>query len=134
MTSERSVQRIASWVHRKVATLLLRDIRDPRMGFLTITRVKVSRDLETATIYYSVLGNDKEKRQAARLLDHAAAYIQREIGSGLHTRVTPKIHFEFDESVEGGVRMSKLLNKISDDRSKRDSAGGEEPKNIKNKE
>lgn len=102
-----------------MATILIRDMRDPRMGFLTITRVKVSKDLETATIYYSVLGDDKEKRQAARVLDHATAFIQREVGGGLATRTAPRIHFEYDESVEGTVKITNLLSKIATERKAR---------------
>lgn len=101
--------------------MLVRDMKDPRMGFLTITRVKVTKDLETATIYYSVLGDDKDKRQAARFLDHAAPYIQREVGGGLETRVVPHLRFEYDESVAGTVKMTKILDKIAGERAAREN-------------
>lgn len=125
MASDRSVERVASWIHKKVATILVRDMRDPRIGFITITRVVVSRDLETCAIHYSVLGDDKKRKLAARALEHASAFIQREIGSGLRTRVIPRVHFEYDKSIDAGLKMSGLLGKIAKEREEREGSPGD---------
>jgi ribosome-binding factor A len=119
MASQRSVDRVAAWIQRKVATMLIRDLKDPRAGFLTVTRLDLTRDLETCTIYYSVLGDDKERRNAARMLERATPFIQREVGSGLHTRVAPKLHFKFDETIEKSMRIEELLAKIARERAER---------------
>lgn len=129
MASQRSIDRVTSWIHRKVATMLLRDLKDPRVGFLTITRVKVTKDLETATLYYSVLGDEAERSKARHMLDHARSFIQREVAKGLDTRVAPQLRFEFDESIEGAAEMSRKLDELSADRAARDErAAREKPK------
>jgi ribosome-binding factor A len=122
MASQRTVERISSWVQRKVATMLLRDLKDPRAGFLTVTRVKLSKDLETAIIYYSVLGSDAERTKAAHMLEHATPFVQREVAKGLHTRTAPRLRFEFDEGVEGTAKMTELLDRLAEERARREEA------------
>src|SRR5215510_11419220 len=126
MASQRSIDRIASWIQKKVATML---IRDPRVGFLTVTRVRVTKDLETATVYYSVLGGEKERTKAAHMLDHARSFIQREVAKGIHTRVAPLLTFEFDESVEGTAKMTRLLDELAAERAARESLEHPEAEN-----
>ena len=99
---------------------ILRDLKDPRVGFLTVTRVKVTKDLETATVYYSVLGSDAERSKAAHMLARATPYIQREVASGLKTRTAPKLRFEYDEAIEGTLKMGELLDKLTAEREERD--------------
>jgi ribosome-binding factor A len=128
MASERTIERIASWIQRKVATMLVRDLKDPRAGFLlTVTRVKVSKDLETCTVYFSVLGDDKQKRRAIAMLDHATPWIQREVAKGLEIRTAPRLHFEFDEAIEGSSRMTQLLDTIAKEREAREAEGAAKP-------
>jgi ribosome-binding factor A len=110
--------------------MLVRDLKDPRGGFLlTVTRVTVSKDLETCAVFYSVLGEDKEKRRAAMMLERAAPWIQREVAKGLRTRVAPRLHFEFDESIEGTAKMTQLLDQLARERASREGA---EPPDAKN--
>ncbi len=104
--------------------MLIRDLKDPRAGFLTVTRVKVSKDLETCTVYYSVLGDEKAKRRAASLLDHAAPFVQRETAKGLRLRTAPRLHFEFDESIEGTLQMTSLLDRLGRERAERETREG----------
>lgn len=126
MASERTVERIASWIQRKVATMLVRDLKDPRAQFLlTVTRVKLSKDLETCRVYFSVLGDENQRRRAAAMLEHASPWIQREVAKGLATRTAPRIQFEFDESVEGAARMSELLERIAKERQEKSPDDGE---------
>jgi ribosome-binding factor A len=122
MASERTIERIASWIQRKVATMLVRDLKDPRAGYLlTVTRVNVTKDLETCAVFYSVLGDDKQKRRAAMMLERATPWVQREVAKGLRTRIAPRLHFEFDESIEGTSHMSQLLDRLSKERESREA-------------
>jgi len=128
MASERSVERIASWIQRKVATMLLRDLKDPRVGLITVTRVKVSKDLETAILYYSVMSSDLQHEEAERnkahhMLQRATPFVQREVGRGLHTRIVPQIQFEYDDAVEGAINMNALLDRLSRERREREGDG-----------
>lgn len=134
MASERTVEKIASWIQRKVATMLVRDLKDPRGGFLlTVTRVNVTKDLETCAVFYSVLGGEKERRRAAAMLEHATPWIQREVASGLRLRSAPRLHFEYDEAVEGAQRMTSLLDRLAEERARREAEGGpgEKPNETK---
>ena len=101
MASERTVERIASWIQRKVATMLLRDLQDPRASFITVTRVKVSRDLESATVYYSVLGDAADRSKAEHLLERARSFIRREVAHGLRTKTAPELSFEYTQRYDG---------------------------------
>ncbi|HKE00239.1 MAG TPA: 30S ribosome-binding factor RbfA [Planctomycetota bacterium] len=124
MASERTAERIASWIQRKVATMLLRDLQDPRAAFITVTRVKISRDLETATVYYSVLGDDAERSKAAHLLERARPFIRREVAKGLHTRTAPDVGFEYDEAIAGTLHMTELLDRLARERASREASAG----------
>ncbi|MFN0208103.1 MAG: 30S ribosome-binding factor RbfA [Planctomycetota bacterium] len=121
MASQRSADRIASWIQKKVATMMIRDLKDPRSGFLTVTRVVVSKDIENCTIYYSVLGDDKERRNAARMLERATPFVQREVASGLKTRVAPKVLFKFDETIDKSLELDQIFSRIAKERKDRES-------------
>lgn len=122
MASQRSVDRIASWIQKKVATMLIRDLKDPRSGFLTVTRVEVSKDIENCTIYYSVLGDDKARRNAARMLESAAPFVQREVAQGLKTRVAPKVLFKFDETIDKSLELDQVFSRIAKERKDREQS------------
>jgi ribosome-binding factor A len=108
-------ERIAEMIRELASEIILYNLSDPRVKSVTVTKVKMSRDNKYAKIFISVLGNDADKRTAFSGLKHAAPHIQREIGKSLSKRVTPKISFHFDESIEGCIRISKLLDEISKD-------------------
>lgn len=107
--------------------MLLRDLKDPRVGLITVTRVKVSKDLETAILYYSVMSSDLQHEEAERnkahhLLQRATPFVQREVGRGLHTRIVPRIQFEYDDAVEGAINMNALLDRLARQRREREGA------------
>jgi len=118
--ASRSNLRLAEIIRQRAAHVILFELKDPRMGFVTITDVKLSADLATATIHWSVLGSDGEKSKTTHALEHARLFVQRRVAEGLRTRIAPEIVFEYDESVEGSIRMGTLLKQLRDDR-------GEEP-------
>jgi ribosome-binding factor A len=109
------LEKIAAQIRREVAEVLLRDIRDERIGFMSLTTVQVSKDLRYATIYYSQLGSDTQKKQTARALNYAAPYIRNKIKKHFYMKSMPALRFQFDESVEQGSRIVGKLNRLFSD-------------------
>jgi ribosome-binding factor A len=100
---------------REVVAEAVVDLKDPRIGFLTITGAETSPDLRHAVIYYSVLGTDQEKADTADGLAHASSRIQRAIGSQTRLRYTPKLDFRVDPSIDEGLRISRILAEMNED-------------------
>jgi ribosome-binding factor A len=101
-------ERIGDQVQRELAELLRLEVKDPRVKMVTITGVEVSRDYSHAKIFYTTLaGNDP---QILRGLTSASAFLRRELGRRIMLRVTPELHFVFDESVERGAHLSHLID------------------------
>jgi len=92
--------------------MLARDIHDPGIGFVTITRVQVTPDLQHARIHYTALGDDKARASTAKALDRASTFLRRQIGSRLRLRRVPELEFLYDESIAGQDRIEQLLNNI----------------------
>ena len=110
MAQSVKIERLQQAIKFKVAMLLQRDVNDPRMaGLITVTKVKLSRDLKHCTVYYSVLGEPGEESKARHLLDDARPWIQTEVAGSLRTRTAPALVFEFDPSIAGSARISELL-------------------------
>lgn len=99
--------------------LLARDVHDPGVGFVTITRVKVSPDLQLARAYYTQLGDEAARKETRRALDRATPFLRRQIGARLRLRRVPELRFEFDESVEKQDRIEKILLELKDERERR---------------
>ena len=91
-------------------------MHDPGIGFLTITHVKVTPDLQTARVYYTTLGDQKARRETERALQRATPFLRRHIGSRLRLKRVPVLEFFFDEAVERGDRIEQILQEISADR------------------
>jgi len=106
--------RINSMMQECLAELLDRNVRDPRVDGVTITGVEVAGDLAVAKVHYSILGGTEKQRVAGRGLEHAAAYLRREVGHRLRLRTSPELRFHFDASLATGERIDTLLRKIHD--------------------
>jgi ribosome-binding factor A len=104
--------RVADQIRGELAQLLVRDVHDPGIGFVTITRVHVSPDLQQARVFYTALGDEKTREKSKRALDRALPFLRRQIGSRLRLKRTPELHFVYDESIEGQDRIQQLLNEI----------------------
>ena len=89
--------RLASLMHREIATCLQRELKDPRLGFLTVTRVELSDDLHTVTAYYTLLGKDTKRNLVAAALDSARGYVQRYYAPSVKTRLLPLLTFAYDD-------------------------------------
>lgn len=106
-------EKVAEAIHELVCQLLLKGIKDPRIGFVTVTAVEVTDDLSMATIYFTVHGGDEEKRATLQGLNSARGFIRKEMGKKIRMRRLPDIHFTYDESVEYGYRIENILKEIN---------------------
>lgn len=99
----------------EISDILRRELKDPRLGFVTITDAEVSKDLRHARVYVSVYGDEKEKEQNLAVLQGAAGYIRGEFGRRAFMKVIPEISFKLDTSVEHGARIFELLQQVKPD-------------------
>ena len=100
---------------REVVADAVVDLKDPRIGFLTITGARTSPDLRHAVVYYSVMGTDDEKAETAEALARRTPRIQSVLGSETRLRYTPKLTFEVDPSIDEGIRISQILSDLADE-------------------
>jgi ribosome-binding factor A len=107
--SQRRRERVAEEIQRRTSQFIREELKDPRLGFLTIIGVEVNRDLTQATIFVSVLGDEAEQQQTMQVLRRARGVIKRDIGDWLQIRTTPDINFKLDTSVERGTRVLQLI-------------------------
>jgi ribosome-binding factor A len=112
----RSNQRLTEVIRQRAAHVILFELRDPRMGFVTITKVKLAPDMSICVIYWSVIGTAGDKSKTMHALEHARLFVQRRVAEGLRTRSAPILSFEFDPSVEGSIKMGGLLKSLRDER------------------
>ncbi len=104
--------RVGHLIQKEISAILLEVIKDPRVGFITLTEVKVSDDLKSARVYFSTIGSEEEKRETVKGLNSAKGCIQGELGRRLKLRYTPKITFFYDGSFERADRIDRLLKDI----------------------
>jgi ribosome-binding factor A len=102
--------RIADQIQRELAEVIRLELRDPRVGLVTMTGVELSRDQSHAKVFFTVLGAESAARDATEGLQRAAGFLRTQLAHRLTTRKVPELHFEFDESVERGVRLSRLID------------------------
>ena len=112
MASGTRAGRVADQLRVDISELLAREVHDPGIGFLTITHVKVTPDLQVARVYYTTLGDDKARRETARALGRATPFLRRQIGRRLRLKRVPELEFFFDEAVERGDRIERILQEI----------------------
>jgi ribosome-binding factor A len=113
MTAHGRPERVAHQIQVAIASLLTRgELHDPRIGYITITGVKVSPDLRVAKVFYSMMGTDEERAQTQEGLDAAQGFVRREVTAWLQLRVSPEIFFAFDESIGEGDKIDRLLREV----------------------
>ena len=105
-------EKVAEAVHELVSELLVKGLKDPRIGFVTITGVKVTDDMHLATVYFTVIGSDAEKKATEQGLNSARGFIRKEMGKNFRMRYVPDVIFKYDESVEYGYRIESILKEI----------------------
>lgn len=112
----RRQRRVAELIHQEISRLLQQDLRDPRLGFITVTGVDVSPDLKLASVYISLL-DDSEAKLTLQGLSSARPYLRRALGESLSLRYVPQLTFKIDPSIEYGQRMETLFAEIEQQRS-----------------
>ena len=110
--STRRQRQVAELLHQEISLLLQRQVRDPRLGFVTVTDVDVTPDLRLATVYVSVMGGDDEVKQTLDGLKSATGFFRRKLGSTLSLRFMPELSFRLDKSLEQGLHIDQLLDSL----------------------
>lgn len=98
--------------------MLVKDLKDPRIGFVTITRVGVSEDCRLAKVYFSVMGTPEERERSLKGLNSAKGYVRKELGRRIRLRYTPQILFQFDPSIEYAIHIGEVIHHIQQERKK----------------
>jgi len=105
--------RIGEQIHQEVSSLLVKGLKDPRIGFVTITYVEVTSDLHLARIYYTVMGDTESRKNTVKGLKSSIPFIRKELGRRIRTRYIPELLFQYDTSLEYGNRIENLIREIS---------------------
>lgn len=116
--------RVGDQIRAELAELLSREVHDPGIGFLTITRVAVTSDLQHARVHYTTLGDEKARRESQRALQRAAPFLRRQIGRRLPLKRVPELEFFFDESIEQHDRIERILQEIHSESAEPAGQGG----------
>src|SRR5512142_2363170 len=104
--------RIGEEIRVELSQLLMREVKDPGVGFITLTEAKVTPDLQIARVYYTPIGDEKARRETRRALERATPFLRRHVGQRLRLRRVPELEFFFDESVERGDRIEQIIRKL----------------------
>lgn len=117
--------RVAEQIQRELADLLRLEVKDPRIGMVTLTDVEVTADYGHAKVFFTLLGSTEQVAAAGAGLNHAAGFLRHELGQRIKLRSVPQLHFLYDESVERGVRLSRLIDEAvaADNRGQKKSRG-----------
>ena len=117
-------ERVADLIRRELADILMNRMRDPRLGFVSITGVEVTGDLSHATVYLSSLDGVEGREQVVRVLSRAVPFLRHELAPRLGLREVPTLRFLYDESIERGARIEDLLRRIKDGETPADDEEG----------
>lgn len=107
--------RVGDQIQKEISALLVKGLKDPRIGFVTITAVEVTPDLHLARVFFTVMGDERARRESTSGLKSSVPFIRRELGKRLRMRYTPDLLFQYDTSVDYGTRIDNLLQEIQTD-------------------
>ncbi|MDQ6419212.1 30S ribosome-binding factor RbfA [Paenibacillus sp. LHD-117] len=107
------VGRVSEQIKKELSQIIQMELKDPRIGFITVTGVETTSDLSQARIYLSVLGSDEQKEATLKALASATGFLRSELGKRMKLRHTPELLFKFDSSIEYGSRIESLLDEIN---------------------
>jgi ribosome-binding factor A len=125
MPSQRPT-RVGEQIREDLTELLAREVHDPGIGFLTITRVQVTSDLQIARVYYTTLGDAPARKQTSRALERATPFLRRQLGRRLRLKRVPEIQFQFDENVERLDRVERILQELKSERERGETDAGDQ--------
>ncbi len=116
-------ERVAQRIKEEISNIIHDKIKDPRIGFLTITKVELTNDLRIAKVFYSVLGEDDKKKEAREGLASAIKYIRKLLGEAIELRYTPEVMFKLDTTTEYNLHIGKIFEKIEKERLEKEEKG-----------
>lgn len=108
------VSRVGEQIKKELSQIIQQEIKDPRIGFVTVTAVEMSGDLQQAKVYVSILGSQTDKDESIAALDKAKGFIRSEVGRRVQLRHVPEIHFSVDQSLDHSEQITRLLHDVSD--------------------
>ena len=117
MTSDRT-HKVAMVIKEEISQMILHELKDPRIGFVTVTHVDLTRDLKIAHIFYSIMEDTKKMEATQRGLEAARGYIRKLLGARLKLRFTPEIHFKRDDSIAQSFHINEILKKLREEKGK----------------
>jgi ribosome-binding factor A len=120
MTEGKRSGKVADLVQKEISEMLLRSIKDPRIGFVTVTRVKVSDDCRSARIYFSVVGSEEERNRCMEGLNSAKGFLRKALGQRVSLRYIPDLIFQFDPSIEYAIHMEEVFHHLHGQKEKKD--------------
>ena len=109
------INRISDQIKQELARIIDQKVKDPRKGFITVTRVRMSSDLKLASVYFSVLGVNEKPTESLEVLNRAKAFLRLQLGERLNLRYLPELRFFYDDTLEYSDHITRLLKKIHDD-------------------
>lgn len=107
-------ERVEEAIKKEVSMIIHDELKDPRIGFITVTRVELTKDLRSAKIFYSVLGKEEEHRKTRLALDSALGYIRKLVAQRINLRIATELMFKEDHSTEYSVRIEEVLNQLKE--------------------
>lgn len=117
--------RLQELFKKEVSAILLREMKDPRIGFVSVTAVELSADMRHAKIFISILGDETAKAETMTTLDHAQGFVRRELARRIRLRHMPEVFFRLDKSIEHGARVQRLLRQVVEGERRSDVLGGD---------
>lgn len=108
-------ERVQEQLVQQISDIIQKELRDPRLGFVTLTGAEISRDLRHAKIFVSILGDEEARKQSLKALNNATGLLRGEFARRAHLRVAPELEFRFDTGIERGQRIFELLHSVEDD-------------------
>ncbi len=111
--------KVAVALKEELSQIILQELKDPRLGFVTITRVELTRDMKNAHVFYSVLGEEKAAEKCKNALDSGKGYIRKLLGGRMELRFVPELHFRKDDSIDQSFHITEILRKLKEDGAER---------------
>jgi ribosome-binding factor A len=126
LANEGRQKRVGELIREEIAKIIQADLKDPRIGFVSVMSVRMSPDLRYANVYVSVLGSDSEKKSSLIGLQRSSGWIRREIGKRLRLRYTPEVRFFEDTSLDDVFHLEEMFKQIHEDRAAQENEGSDE--------
>ena len=108
--------RVGDQIRQEVTQLLARNVQDPGIGFITVTRVKLTPDLQLARIFYTSIGDDAQKRETVKALERVKPFLRRQISQRIRLRRAPELEFQYDDSIADQENVERLLEQVREER------------------